>query len=44
MLWITPVYLFMQGFSLIQTLLIFHIGEVLVIFVKKVKLWKEKIL
>lgn len=44
MLWITPVYLFMQGFSLIQTLLILISGKVLIIFVKKVKLWKEKIL
>lgn len=41
-----PVYLFMQGFFFNpnSTLLILIFGKVMIIFVKKVKLWKEKIL
>lgn len=40
-----PLYIYLcRGFSLIQTPLIFIFGKVLIIFVKKVKLWKEKTL
>lgn len=38
------IFIYAGVFLLIQYLLIFILGKVLVIFVKKVKLWKEKIL
>lgn len=39
-----PVYLFMQGFFFNPNSAYLIFGKVLIIFVKKVKLWKEVIL